>query len=308
MLAEGFGRDRWCSRSLRAPCDADVMVMSRLRRLPVRLAIAPAAGVCVAGEPITVRVTAAGHHEVSIRAARAGMIARIWYRRPEVTGLYVVGGPVTRPIPPPATVTGAAASLGLPATLPAGGTVEREAVVPNWACAPSGALGVLRVEYRLRARLVLGDGRTVSDAVPVRLESRRSLNQDVEGAPLAYRQQDVEFWRHDPVRYRGDCDLRLRLPVRHARPGEILRGVLQVSPHDPVAVRRVLVSLQLVEALAGPAVPSVVSDAEYRGEVESPVTKARRVKAVALAGRTRLTGPRDFPFASGCPAAPARRS
>ena len=49
--------------------------MHRLRRLPVRLAIAPAASVYAAGEPITVRITAAGRRDVSIRAASVRMVA-----------------------------------------------------------------------------------------------------------------------------------------------------------------------------------------------------------------------------------------
>jgi hypothetical protein len=279
------------------------VVISRLRRPAVRLAIAPAAEGYAAGEPITVRVTAVGRHEVNIQAARAGMLARVWYRRPEATRTHVfVAPPSPPPTPPPARVTGPATSLSLPATLPVRSTVEREAVVQNWACAPSGALDVPRLEYRLWARCVLRDGEIVNADVPVRVESRRSLNQHVEGAPPAYRELKVEFWRHRPVRYHGPYDLRLRLPALHARPGESLRGVLQVSPRHPEAARRVLVSLQRVEALAGSAMPSVMSDAEYRGDVESPVTKAIRVKAVPLADRTRLTAPRDFAFTIQLPA------
>jgi hypothetical protein len=241
-------------------------------------------------------VTAAPRRDISVRAASARLVARIWYRRREVTGVYVVGGPATRPTPPPVTVTGAATSLSLPATLPAGTPLEREAVLQNWAVTPSGQRGVLRVDYRLQAELVLGDGRSVRSEAPIRLDSLRSLNQDIEGAPLAYREHDWEFWRHDPVRYRGDCHLALRLDALHARPGQTLRGELRVSPHQPVRAHRVLVSLQLVEALAGQAMPSAVSAAEYGRDVESPAVRATRLKPVTLAARITLTGPRDFPF------------
>lgn len=271
--------------------------MSRLRRPAVRLSVAPVDKVYATGEPITVRVIVACRHDVGIRGAQAGMNARIWYRRPEATRTHAFVPPSPPPTPPPAFVTGPFTSLSLPATLPAGTTVEREAVVQNWAHAPSGALGVVpKIEYRLWARLFLVDGGTVTSGVPVQLESPRSLNQHVEGAPPSYRELKVEFWRGRPVRYRGSCDLLLRLPALHARPGETLRGVLQVSPHHPATVRRVLVSLQEVEALAGSAMPTAMSDAEYRGDVVSPVTTTRRVKAVPLAGRTRLTEARDFPF------------
>ena len=165
--------------------------------------------------------------------------------------------------------------------------------MPNWARAPSGTLGDLKVHYRLRAELALGDGATVRDEFGVRIESRRSLNQDVEGAPLAYRHHEVETW---PVRYRGDWDMALHLPVLHARPGEALRGVLRVSPHQAARPRRILVSLQMIEALARPPMPSTMSEAEYGSDVESPVTRAKRVKAVTLATRTSLTQPCDYQF------------
>jgi hypothetical protein len=46
----------------------------------------------------------------------------------------------------------------------------------------------------------------------------------------------------------------------------------------------------------------MVSDSEDCGEVESPVTKARRVTVVPLAGKTMLDEPRDFPFTIRLPA------
>jgi hypothetical protein len=271
--------------------------MSRLRRPAVRLSIAPVAKVYVTGDPITLRVTLVGRHDVGVRGAQAGLTARIWYRRPEATRTHAfVAPPSSPPTPPPATVTGPVTSLGLPATLPAGSTIEREAIVQNWARAPSGVLGIPRVEYRLWTRLFLLDGSTVTSGAPVQLESPRSLNQHVEGAPPSYRELKVEFRRGRLVRYRGPCDLLLRLPALYARPGETLRGVLEVSPHHPTTARRILVSLQQIEALAGSAMPSAVSYAECRGDVVSPVTNARRVKAVPLAGRTSLTEARHFPF------------
>jgi hypothetical protein len=100
-----------------------------------------------------------------------------------------------------------------------------------------------------------------------------------------------------PKKGRNSCwDLALYLPVLHARPGQILRGALRLSPHRPARARRILVSLQMIEALARSPVPSAMSDAEYGRDVESPVAKARRVKTVTLAVRTALTEPRDFPF------------
>jgi hypothetical protein len=261
---------------------------------PVRLDIVPAGWIYAAGDPIPVRVTAASTRDVTVRAATAGLVAKIWYQ-PRAPGMRGMPGP------PPATVTGATSSLSLPG-MPAGGTLESEAVVRNWARAPSGMLGALGVGYRLRAELVLDDGGTVACEAPIRILSRRSLNQDVEGAPLAYRRYDAEAWRYDPVRYEGNWDLALRLSALHARPDETLRGVLRVSPHRAMRARRVLVSLHVVEALAGSAVPSVMSDGEYCRDVESPTTRGRRVRPVRLAAWTRVAGPRDYPFTIRLPA------
>jgi hypothetical protein len=274
------------------------MVMRNLRRPPIRLAITPVAKVSAVGEPIMVRVTAAGRRDVAIRTASAGMIARIWYRDSSTGRANVIVVPSAPKMPPPASVTGPTFDLDLPATLPAGGAVEREAVVPNWARAPSGARGVLKVEYWLQAQTVLGDGARVHGWCPIRLESRRSLNQGVEGSPLAYRHHEVETW---PVRYQGNWDLALHLPVLYARPGQTLRGVLRVGPHQASRARRILVSLQMIEARARPPMPSVMSDAEYGHDIESPVTRAKRLKTVTLATRSMLTQSREFPFAIQVP-------
>jgi hypothetical protein len=274
------------------------MPARHLSRPAVRLAIVPAATVCAAGEPISVRVTATGRHDVGIRSGRTAMIARIWYRHPEPAGLYVMGANNSRPAPPPATVTGPAKSLNMPPTLSAGSTVQREVTVQNWARAPSGALGILKVDYRLLTQLSLADGASVSAEVPVRIESRRSLNQDVEGAPLAYRHHQVETW---PVRYRGDWDLTISLSALYARPGERLRGVLRVSPHQPARARRIQVSLQRIEVLAGSPVPPTLSDAEAFSDVEAPIVTTKRARLMTLATRTGLSGPREFPFAVDVP-------
>ena len=188
--------------------------MHRLRRFPVRLAIAPAASVYAAGD-----LSRYGSPRPDVATSASGQPASewspgIWYRRSDVSRAHVIVVPSAPRVPPPAIVTGPATRLSFPVTLPAGGTVEREAAVPNWARAPSGTLGDLKVHYRLRAELALGDGATVRDEFGVRIESRRSLNQDVEGAPLAYRHHEVETW---PVRYRGDWDMALHLPVLHRK-------------------------------------------------------------------------------------------
>ena len=277
-------------------------MISRLHQ-PIRLTIAPAAKVYAAGDSITLRVAVVARKNVSIRSAQAGMTARIWYRTPERTRTHsFVAPPAPPPLPPPATVSGVSTNLSFPAALQAGSTLAREAVVQNWARTASGGLGrVPRIEYRLWARIVLGDGRTVSRGVPVRLVSRRALNQQVEGGPPAFRELKVEYWRHHRVYYGGDCDLRLRLPESHARPGETLSGVLHVGPHRPVDARRVVVSLHRMTVLAGSAMPSTMSNADYRGEVRSPKAGVARVKAVPLAGGASLTEPRDFPFAIQLP-------
>jgi hypothetical protein len=262
---------------------------------PVRLDIVPAEWIYAAGDPIAVRVTAASRRDVSVRAATAGLVALIWYRPPPF-------GFRNQFAPPPATVTGATTSLNL-AGMRAGGTAETKAVVQNWARAPSGTLGTqLGVAYRLRAELVLDDGTTVGCERPIRILSRRSLNQDVEGAPLAYRQYGAEAWRYDTVRYQGSWDLALRLPALHARADETLRGVFRVSPHQAMRARRVLVSLLMVDTLAGSAAPSVISDGEYCRDVESPMPRVRRVRPVRLAACTRLAEPPEFPFTIRLPA------
>jgi hypothetical protein len=235
--------------------------MAALRKPPVRLAVAPAAQAYEVGQPIAVRVVAVGVEDVAIRQARADLVMRVWLRVPQpLAGQWGAAPPDKSP---QRTITGTGSYLSLPGSLAAGARADCEAVLPNWATAPSGGLPPgPRIEYSVRAELGLADGRTVRGEAPVRLLSGPSLYQTLEGKA---------HWRRLPRR----GDLELVMPVMRARPGETLRGTLRVVPHQPMRARSVSMLL---------------------GRRQSVPRRWRRMWRQNLAKDADLAGPREFPF------------
>jgi hypothetical protein len=257
-----------------------------IRRSRIKVMISPAAEVYQVGQPIPVRVTAVCRRDSQIYMARAGLVAKIWYG--QRAGTPTPWGIVPDPNPRPSstrTLTNASSRLDLAGPLPAGTRVEREAVVRNWATAPSGGKAPgRRVEYWVRADVALGDGVTVRGEAPVWLVSGRYLNQGVEGTRLRHRVRN--------------CELELQLPVLHGRPGDTLRGVLRVQPRRPVRIRRVLVFLLRVEASTG---RGAVRYAVYRRNNQSTLRDWMDARSVTVAKRVRLSAPGEFPFAVRIP-------
>jgi len=221
-------------------------------RPDVQLAIIPAAEAYEVGQPIGVRVAAVGLRDSSVLEARADLVQIIWSRNP-------AGGPAG---PHARTITRAGSGLSLAGALPAGARAESEAVLPNWAQAPSGGRPTgARIEYQVRAELRLADGRTARCAAPVRLVSGPSLYQQVEGTQRRRRCRR--------------CELELVAPVLRARPGGTVRGTLRITAHRPARV--LSVNLHVVSQQPARSKPS-----EFWGG--------------HLAGTFALGGPRDFPF------------
>jgi hypothetical protein len=228
-----------------------------LGKPPVRLTIAPAAQAYEVGQPIRVRVAAAGLQDATIRQARADLVMRIWLHKPRSLG----EGPSSRE--PQRTVTGPGRQLSLPDRLPAGARAECEAVLPaSWATAPSGGQPPgRRIEYSVRAELRLAGGRIARSEAPVRLVSGPSLYQAVEGT-----QHRIRLRR---------CDLELIAPAMRARPGETVRGTLRVVPHRAVRAR---------------AVALVVA------RRQSVPRRQYSIAGQGLARDVVLGGPQEFPF------------
>jgi hypothetical protein len=237
-----------------------------LRRPPIRLSISPTVRAYEVGQPITVRVVAVGLRNSSIRTATAELVQKIWLKVPSV--IAGAWGSVPGSAAPQHIVTGTGSRLGLAGALSASARAECEAVLPNWADAPSGGLAPgPRIEYWVRAELGLANGSTVRREARVRMVSGRSLYQEVEGTRRTY----------PSVR----CDLQLVVPVLHARPGETLSGVLRVLPREPVRARRVF-AYPLRRASASNFLPKLVRYEPLATDVE-------------------LTEPREFPFAVRLP-------
>jgi len=216
----------------------------------VQLAITPAAEVYDVGQPVGVRVTAVGLRDSSILAARAELVQTIWR---ESTG---------GPDPGFRTVTRAGSDLSLGGPLPAGARAECEAVLPNWAQAPSGGRqrGNPGIEYQVRAELRLADGSTVRCQAPVRLVSGPSLYREIEGNQ--HRRRCRRF------------ELDLVKPVLSARPGETVCGTLRVVPRRPTHAFRVV--LNVIRR------PRVRHGSFFRG--------------ARLAVGVEMSGPHEFPF------------
>jgi hypothetical protein len=218
------------------------------------------------GQPITVRVVAVGLRDSSIRQATAWLVQRIWLRKPQPqVGTW---GAAPGSTAPNRTITGSGSRLGLAGALAAGARAESQVALPNWANAPTGgAAPGRRIEYSVRAELVLADGSKVRSEAPVRLVSGPSLYQQVEGTTRVHRSRR--------------CELELALPALRARPGETLRGTLRVRPHQPVRARSV--SLFLVQRQSVPQ-------------------RLRFIRSQGLARDIELTRPGEFPFGVQIPA------
>jgi hypothetical protein len=237
------------------------ILAAALRRPPVRLSISPTVRAYEVGQPITVRVVAVGARDSTIRTAVAKLVQKIWLRAPNV--IAGVWGAVPGSPAPQHIVTGTASRLDLAGGLAADARTEFDAVLPNWADAPSGGRAPgPRIEYWVRAELGLANGRTVRREARVHLVSGRSLYQELEGTVRP----------HPTFR----CDLELVVPVLHARPGETLSGVLRVRPRESVRVQRVF------------AYPLRIASVPHF--LPAPV----RYKP--LATDLELTEPREFPF------------
>jgi hypothetical protein len=223
----------------------------------VQLAIAPAAATYEAGQPIRVRVAVLALQDSSIRQARADLVQKIWTDVDE-------GDPR-----PQRTVTGAGTALALPGSLLAGARADFEAVLPNWAKAPTGGPSLVRrIEYSVRAELVLADGSKVRREAPVRLVSGSSLYQAVEGTVRAHKSRR--------------CEIELVPPLR-ARPGEALRGAFRVVPRRPMRARSVRLSLWPRQSFPG--------STPRRGR-----TVYSFIQHQTLARDVVLTVPSEFPF------------
>lgn len=231
----------------------------------VQLAVSVAAAYEV-GQAISVRVVAVGLRDSSIRQATAWLVQKIWLRKPQPqAGMW---GAAPGSTAPHRTVMGGGSRLGLAGTLPAGARAESEVALPNWANAPTGgAAPGRRIEYSVRAELVLADGGKVRTEVPVRLVSGPSLYQQVEGTTRVHRSRR--------------CEIELDLPALRARPGETLRGTLRVLPRQPVHARSV--SLFLLQR------QSVPKRLHFFG-------------SQGLARDVEITGPSEYHFAVQIPA------
>lgn len=194
-------------------------VAARFGKAPVELAVTSAAQAWEVGQPVAVRVVATAVQDSSIRDARAELIMRVWLRKPEVVaGQWGAAPPSTAP---QRIVTGTGNDLRLVGNLRAGATAECEAVLPNWAQAPSGGQAPgRRIEYAVRAEVTLTSGRTVRTETPVVLVSGPGLYREIEGS--------------HPARRARRCDIELIAPALRARPGETLRGTVRVVPHRPM--------------------------------------------------------------------------
>jgi hypothetical protein len=216
----------------------------------VQLAIAPVAEFYEVGQPVGVRITAVGLRDSSIVAATADLVQTIWRES--------TGGPA----PGLRTVTRTGSDLSLGGPLPAGARADCEALVPNWAHAPSGGgeRGNPGIEYQVRAELRLADGSTVRCQAPVRLVSGPSLYREIEGTQRRRRCRRFE--------------LDLVNPVLSARPGETVCGTLRVVPRRPTRASRVV--LNVIRR------PRVRHGSFFRG--------------ARLAVGVEMSGPQEFPF------------
>ncbi len=198
---------------------------TRFGKPPVNLAIVPVPEACEVGRPVTVRVVVTSLQDCSIREATVGLVMRVWLRKPEVVAGPWGAAPPSRA--PQRVVTGATSRLSLAGDLRAGATAGCEAVLPNWAQAPSGGRPPgRRIEYAVRAQVKLASGRTVRSEAPALLVSGPELYRDVEGA-------------HRSRHFRR-CEIELIGASLRGRPGETLRGTVRVVPHHPVRARAVL--------------------------------------------------------------------
>jgi hypothetical protein len=242
-------------------------VAAQFGKTPVKLAITSAAQTWEVGQPVAVRVVATAAQDSGIRNARAELVMRVWLRKPEVVaGQWGAAPPSAAP---QRIVTGTGSELRLAGNLRAGATAECEALLPNWAEAPSGGRPPgRRIEYAVRAEVTLASGRTVRSEAPVTLVSGPGLYRDIEGG--------------HPARRARRCDIELIAPVLRARPGETLRGTVRVVPHRPM---RGSVKLFVV-----------------RAQTVSPRELQMWSRVVGqLAGRG---GPQEFPFETRLPREP----
>ena len=226
----------------------------------VQLGIAPAAGTYEVGQPIRVRVAAVALQDISIREARADLVQKFWLNVPEFgTGEQ-----------PQRIVTGTGSWLRLPGAVPVGARAECEAVLPNWAQAPTGGPAPLRrIGYSVRAELVLDGGVRVRREAPVRLVSGPSLYKAVEGTTRRHRSRQ--------------CDLELIIPAWRARPGESIHGMLRVVPKRPFRVRLVVLYLRPRQSLP-------------KGPRQRAPALSTFIQRHRLARNTALSAPSEFPF------------
>lgn len=209
--------------------------MAAALRPAIQLAIAPAARAYRVGEPVAVRVTATGVRGESIREAWAGLVMKVWIRKPQVVAGDWGAAPPSKA--PQRIISGARSDLSLVGELPAGSRAECQATLPNWAQAPSGGQPPgRRIEYAVRAEVKLASGRTVRADTPVLLMSRPDLYQAVEGVHRSRRSRQ--------------CDISLVGGPWRARPGETVSGKVVVAPHRSMRVR--LVVLQVIRTQTVP--------------------------------------------------------
>lgn len=195
---------------------------------PVQLAITPMASAYQVGQPITVRVVATGHQDASITEAWAALVMKVWWRKPQVVAGNWGSAPGSPA--PQRTVAGGRTPLRLAGDLRAGTRSVCEATLPNWAQAPAGGMRPgRRIEYAIQAGAELATGKTVRTEATVLLVSGPELYRDVEGS-------------HRSRRTRR-CDIEVVAPAFRARPGEILRGTVRVTPRQPVRARSVQLCL-----------------------------------------------------------------
>jgi hypothetical protein len=240
-------------------------VAALFRKYPVRVAIAPVTVTCEVGRPVAVRVVATGLEDSTIREASAGLVMRVWLRKPQVVVGPWGAAPPSRA--PQRVVAGVGSRLSLAGDLPAGATAECEATLPNWALAPTGGRSPgRRIEYAVRAQVRLASGRTVRSEAPVLLVSGPELYREVEGAHRSRRSRR--------------CDIELIAPALRARPGETLRGSVRVVPHRPVRARSVLLFVVRTQT-----VPE----------------RQRAVWARRLGRDVELGGPQEFAFEAPVP-------
>jgi hypothetical protein len=239
---------------------------ARFHDRPVQLAIAPVASAYQVGQPIKVRVVATGSQDARISEAWVALVMKVWWRGPSVVAGNWGSAPGSPG--PQRTVAGDRTPLDLSGDLRAGTRSEREVALPNWAQAPTGGQRPgRRIEYFIRAGAELAGGKTVRTEARVLLVSGPDLYRYVEGSHGSRRTR------------RSDIDV--VMPAFRARPGEILRGTVRVTPRQPVRARSVLLCL-------------------VRTQNVPPKLKIMWRKA--LASDAELRSPREFGFAVPIPA------